>query len=159
LAPQGPKKISSKLQPSLFRDVALLVVVMFTVVAPLVGVARKILAAGTKFRQGGCWRQVRQRPPPMLKTSMAGPWGLLSVFSVVTTTDVEDVDGRPPGGCCRDLRQQPPLMLKTLMVPPLGVAGGRSDSATTDVEDVDGGPLGGASGRSDSSHHRCGRRR
>jgi hypothetical protein len=24
---------------------------------------------------GGCWRQVRQRPPPKLKTSMEGPLG------------------------------------------------------------------------------------
>jgi hypothetical protein len=24
---------------------------------------------------GGCWRQVRQRPPSKLKTSMAPPWG------------------------------------------------------------------------------------
>jgi hypothetical protein len=41
LAVQEPKKISSK--------VVLLVVVVFTAVAPLVGVTRKILAVGTKF--------------------------------------------------------------------------------------------------------------
>jgi hypothetical protein len=51
LAPQGIEKISLKLQPSLFHDVALLVVVMFTAAPPLVGVARKILAVGTEFRQ------------------------------------------------------------------------------------------------------------
>jgi hypothetical protein len=36
-----------------------------------------------------CWRQVWQRPPPMLKTSMAGPLGLLLGFLVATTTDVD----------------------------------------------------------------------
>jgi hypothetical protein len=41
LAPQGPKFFSPKLLPPLFRQVAFLVVVMFTVVAPLVGVAKK----------------------------------------------------------------------------------------------------------------------
>jgi hypothetical protein len=51
LAPQGPEFFLSKLLPSLFREVALFVVVMFTAVAILVGVARKILAAGTKFSQ------------------------------------------------------------------------------------------------------------
>jgi hypothetical protein len=30
---------------------------------------------------GGCWRQVRQRPPPKLKTSMAGPLGGASSMS------------------------------------------------------------------------------
>jgi hypothetical protein len=34
LAPQGPEFFSPKLQPSLFCDVALLVVVMFSTVAP-----------------------------------------------------------------------------------------------------------------------------
>jgi hypothetical protein len=51
LAPQGPEIFLSKLLPSLFREVALVVVVMFTAVVILVGVARKILAAGTKFSQ------------------------------------------------------------------------------------------------------------
>jgi hypothetical protein len=73
---------------------------------------------------GGCWRQVRQRPPPMLKTSMAGPLGVavgisgsghhrslktsmagplrvLAAGPAAATTDVEDVDGGPPGGCWR----------------------------------------------------------
>jgi hypothetical protein len=29
---------------------------------------------------------------------MAGPLGLLWRFLAATTTDVEDIDGRPPGG-------------------------------------------------------------
>jgi hypothetical protein len=82
LAPQGPEEISPKLQPSLFRDVALLVVVMFTAVAPLVGAARIILAASTKFRQ----------------TLMAAPLGVLATGPAAATTDVEDVNGRPPVG-------------------------------------------------------------
>jgi hypothetical protein len=83
LAPQGPEKFSPKLLSSLFRRVALLVVVMFPAMALLVGVARKILAAGTKF----------------IQTSKAGPWWVLSVCPVAVTTKVEeDVDGGPPGG-------------------------------------------------------------
>jgi hypothetical protein len=133
---------------------------------PLVGVVRKILVAGTKFRQtstadplgvlsgfpatvttnvedvddgppGGCWRQVRQRPPPVLKTSMVGPLGVLVASPTAATTDVKDVDGGPPGGCCRDFQQRPPPMLKTSMA----------------------GPLRGDGGRSGSGHHRSWRRR
>jgi hypothetical protein len=47
---------------------------------------------------GGCWRQVRQRPPPMLKTSMVGPPGFhgdnevsFAKKMLVVTSD--------PGGC------------------------------------------------------------
>jgi hypothetical protein len=60
----------------------LLVVVMFTAVAPLVGVARKILAAGTKFSE----------------TSMA-PSEVLAAGPTVATTRVGDIDGGPPKGC------------------------------------------------------------
>jgi hypothetical protein len=45
-----------------------------------------------------CWRQVRQRPPPKLKTSMVGPLGVLAAGPAAATTKVEDVDGRPSGG-------------------------------------------------------------
>jgi hypothetical protein len=50
---------------------------------------------------------------------MAGPLGVLSVFSIAVTTEVEeDIDGRPPGGAI-----------------------GISAAATTEyVEDVVGGP-------------------
>jgi hypothetical protein len=34
----------------------------------------------------------------MLKTSMAAPLGVLAVVLAAATTDVEDVDGRPPMG-------------------------------------------------------------
>jgi hypothetical protein len=40
----------------------------------------------------GCWWQVRQRPPPKLKTSMAGPLGVLEAGPAAATTEVEDVD-------------------------------------------------------------------
>jgi hypothetical protein len=53
----------SKLLPSPFHYAALLVVVMFTTVTPLVGVIRKIMAAGTKYRQ----------------TSMAAPGGAVGM--------------------------------------------------------------------------------
>jgi hypothetical protein len=56
---------------------------MFTTAAPLVGVTRKILAAGTKFGQ--------------MLTRQAS-WGVLSGFLAAATTDVEDIDGGPPGG-------------------------------------------------------------
>jgi hypothetical protein len=37
---------------------------------------------------GGCCRQVWQRPPPELETSMVGPWGLLSGFPAAATIRV-----------------------------------------------------------------------
>jgi hypothetical protein len=43
----------------------------------------------------------------------------LAASPTAATTDVEDVDGRPPGGCCRDFRQQPPPELKASMAGPL----------------------------------------
>jgi hypothetical protein len=97
---------------------------MFTAVAPLVGAARIILAAGTKFRQ----------------TSMVGPLGVLVAGPAAATTDVEEVDSGPPGGCCRDFRQWPPPELKTSMTNTLGVLAAGPAAATTDVEDVYGGP-------------------
>jgi hypothetical protein len=48
---------------------------------------------------GGCCRYFRQRPPSKLKTSMAGPLGVLAASPVAVTTEVENVDGEPPGGC------------------------------------------------------------
>jgi hypothetical protein len=42
-----------------------------------------------------------ERTPPMLKTSMACPLGVLMTGPAAATTDVEDVDGGPPGGCWR----------------------------------------------------------
>jgi hypothetical protein len=49
--------------------------------------------------RGRC-RRVRQRPPPMLKTtSMVGPLGALLAGSSTSTTEVEeDVNGGPPMG-------------------------------------------------------------
>jgi hypothetical protein len=44
---------------------------------------------------------------------------VLAASPTVATTDVEDVDGRPPGGCCWDFRQQPPPELKASMAGPL----------------------------------------
>jgi hypothetical protein len=48
---------------------------------------------------GGCWRQVRQRPPPKLKTSMAGPREVpeLEIPERPPPT-LRNVDGRPLGG-------------------------------------------------------------
>jgi hypothetical protein len=77
----------------------------------------------------GCWRQVRQRPPPKLKTSMGAP-----------------------RGCWRQIRQRPPLKLKTSTMGPHRVLVTGPTAATTKVEDVDGGPPGGAGGRSDNGH-------
>jgi hypothetical protein len=62
---------------------------------------------------------------------MAAPRGVLAVGPAATTTDVEDVDGRPPVGA----------------VEISGSGHHRSD--------VDGGPHEGAGGRSGSGHHRC----
>jgi hypothetical protein len=59
LATQGPEIFFAETLASIFLPSCLLVVVMFTAVPLLVGVARKILAAGTKFSE----------------TSMAGPLG------------------------------------------------------------------------------------
>jgi hypothetical protein len=46
----------------------------------------------------GCWRQVRQQPPPKLVMSMMPPLGLLSAGPATATTEVGDVNGGPPGG-------------------------------------------------------------
>jgi hypothetical protein len=103
---------------------------------------------------GGCCQDFRQRLPPLLKTLMACPlgvltvgpaaaspmlkmamvglWGLLSGFSTTTTTGVEDVDGGLPRG--------------VLAVGPT--------VAIIDVEDVDGRPPVGAVGIFGSDHHR-----
>jgi hypothetical protein len=51
--------------------------------------------------RGGCCRQVRQRPPSELETSMVGPLGVLSAGPTAATIAVGDVDGEPPGECCR----------------------------------------------------------
>jgi hypothetical protein len=50
---------------------------------------------------GGFYRDFRQRPPPMLKTSMVGPLGVLAAGSAAATTNVEDVDGGPLGVAIR----------------------------------------------------------
>jgi hypothetical protein len=155
LAPQGPKKFSSKLQPSLFRDVALLVVIMFTAAAPLVGVARKILATGTKYKQ----MLTVGLLGVLVATTEAGdvdggpPGEVPSADPTAATNETGDVDGGPPVGCYRDFRQRPPMMLKTSTAGPLGVLAAGPTAATTDVEDVNGRPFGGAGGRSGSGHH------
>jgi hypothetical protein len=46
----------------------------------------------------GCYRQVQQRPPSELATSMAGPLGVLPAGPAVATTRVGDVDGGAPRG-------------------------------------------------------------
>jgi hypothetical protein len=64
--------------------------------------------------------EVRQQPPSkMKKTSMAAPWGVLSIFLATATTKVEDVDGGAPRGCCRYFQQRPPPKMKTSMAAPL----------------------------------------
>jgi hypothetical protein len=52
---------------------------------------------------------------------MAGPHGVMAVSSIVTTTEVEDVDDGPLGGCWRHVRQRSPPKLETSMVDPLVV--------------------------------------
>jgi hypothetical protein len=90
------------------------------------GVLLGFLAAATigvgdvdRGPHGGCWRQVRQRPPPKLETSMAGPLGVLVAGPAAATTEVADVD-----------------------VGPLGVLTVGPAAATTKVEDVVGRPPG-----------------
>jgi hypothetical protein len=72
---------------------------------------------------------------------MVGPLGVLSVFLAAATTEVGDVDGRPPEGRCRYLRQRPPPKLETSMVDP--VLSVFPATVTTEVGDIDGGPPGG----------------
>jgi hypothetical protein len=88
-----------------------------------------------------------------LKTSMAGPLGVLAAGLAAATTDVEDVDDGAPGCCCRDFRKRPPLELKTSMAAPLVVLAAGPIAATTDVEDIDVMPPMGAVGISGSGHH------
>jgi hypothetical protein len=96
-------------------------------VAPLVGVARKILAAGTKFRDtsmAGPWG-VLPAGPTAATTGVGDvdggpPWEVLPAGPAVATTRVGDVDGGPPGGCRRQARQRPPSELATSIAVPLG---------------------------------------
>jgi hypothetical protein len=46
---------------------------------------------------GGAAGKVRQRPPPKLNMSMAGPWGCWWQGLAAATTEVEDVNGGPLG--------------------------------------------------------------
>jgi hypothetical protein len=61
--------------------------------------------------------KVRERPPPILKTSMVGPLGGDDKDLGAPTTYLEDVDGGPQGGDDKDPR-----------------------APTTYLEDIDGGP-------------------
>jgi hypothetical protein len=83
-APQGPK----------FFFIA----VLFTAMAPWYVLPEKFRDTSMAGPLGGCYRQVRQRPPPELETSMAGPLGVLPAGSAAATTGVGDVDGGPLGG-------------------------------------------------------------
>jgi hypothetical protein len=102
LAPQGPKFFFKKTLASIFPPSCLLVVVMFTTVAPLVGVTRKILVVGIMFS----------------KTSMAAPLGVLSAGPTAATIGGRDIDGGPLKGCCQQVLQRSPLELETLMAGP-----------------------------------------
>jgi hypothetical protein len=113
------------LLPSLFREVALLLVVMFTAVPPLVGVAKKILAAGTKFSQ----------------TSTAGPLGVLAAYLAAATTKARDFDGGPLRGVVRNSGSGHHRSWRRRWRSP-GVLAASLVAATTKVEDVDDGPLG-----------------
>jgi hypothetical protein len=75
----------------------------------------------------GCWRQVQQRPPPELETSMAGPLGGAGDRSDSGHYQRWRHRRRTPGWCCRQVRQRPPPELETSMAGPLGGAVGRSD--------------------------------
>jgi hypothetical protein len=128
---------------------------------------------------GGCYRQVRQRPPPELETSMVGPLGVAGGRFDSGHHRSWRRRWRAPGGCCRQVWQWPPPELDTSTAGPLGGAGGRSGSghhrswrhrwrapwgvlaagpavATTKIEDVDGGLTRGADGRSGNGHHQVG---
>jgi hypothetical protein len=84
---------------------------------------------------------------------MADPLGVLPTCPGAATTEVKDIDDRPPGCCCQHVWKRPPLKLKTSMVDPWWVLAAGLAAATTEVGDVDGGLLGGAGARSDSDHH------
>jgi hypothetical protein len=93
---------------------------------PLVGVTRKILAAGTKLSKtlmapplwgaGGKSGSGHHRS---WKHRWRAPWGVLAAGLTAATTGVGDVNGGPPGGCWRQVRQRPPPELETSMAPPL----------------------------------------
>jgi hypothetical protein len=56
---------------------------------------------GTEWGPPGCDADIWERPPPMSKTSMAGPWEVML-----------------------GIQERPPPMSKTSMVSPLGAPGG-----------------------------------
>jgi hypothetical protein len=81
---------------------------------------------------GGAVGDLGARPTPMLETSMAGPLGGTDGDPRASTTNVRDIDGGPLGRHCR-----------------------RPESATTYVRDIDGGPLGRRCHISGITHHLC----
>jgi hypothetical protein len=94
---------------------------------------------------GGCYRQVRLRPPLSLKAaSMMGPLGALLTGPAASTTKVkEDVDSGPPwGGTIGGSDSVHHRVLKmTSMAGPLGALLVGSAASTTEVEkDIDDGP-------------------
>jgi hypothetical protein len=111
--------------------------------APLVGVARKILVAGTKFSE----------------TSMTGPWGVLLVGPAAATTGVGDVDGGPPWGLLLGFLVAATTKVGDVNGGALGVLSVGPAVATTGVGDIDGGPPGGCCRQSGSGYHQSWRRR
>jgi hypothetical protein len=67
---------------------------------------------------GGCWRLVRQQPPPKLKT----------LDPAAATSEVEDDDGRPPGGCWRQDPTAVTIEVGDVDGGPLGVLAARFDN-------------------------------
>jgi hypothetical protein len=97
-----------------------------------------------------CWQQVRQWPPPNLKTSMVVPLG--GAVGISGSGHHRSWRCRwraPPGGYCWDFRQRPPPKLETSMAAPLGVLAAGLAATTTEVGYVDGGPLRGGAGAGD----------
>jgi hypothetical protein len=178
LAPQGPKFFFAKLLPPFFLAHSGIVYHG----APLVGVARKILAAGTKFSDtlmagplGGAAGRSGSGHHRSWRHGWRAPGGAAGGFGSSHHPSWRR-RWRAPWGCCWQVQQRTPSELATPMVGPLGGAAGRSGSghhrswrrqwrapwgvllagpaaATIGVGDVDGGPPGGAADRSSSGHH------
>jgi hypothetical protein len=126
LAPQGPDFFAKTLVAFTFpRSCLAFSGNVYRGAPPLVGVAKKILAAGTKFSQ----------------TSTAGPLGVLAAYLAAATTKARDFDGGPLRGVVGNSGNGHHRSWRRRWRSP-GVLAASLVAATTKVEDVDDGPLG-----------------
>jgi hypothetical protein len=86
--------------------------------------------------------EIRERSPPISKTSMVGPLGGDAGGLGAPSTYLEYIDGGPPWEAMTEVQERSPPVLKMSMAEPLGGDDGHSVVPTTYPKDFDGGPPG-----------------